>query len=62
MEREGIDWHNDPIKNYQQLMSSAFKKLEPVIDSFEYFEVVKSSIDWKSFDIMSVYLLSLLHI
>ena len=61
MEREGIDWHNEPIKNYQQLMSSAFKKLEPVIDSFEYFEEVKTSIDWKSFDIMSVYLNAILH-
>ncbi len=61
MEREGIDWHNEPIKNYQQLLSSAFKKLEPVIDSFEYFEVVKSSIDWKSFDIISVYLNAILH-
>jgi inosose dehydratase len=61
MEREGMDWHKEPIKNYQQLMSSAFKKLEPVIDSFEYFELVKSSIDWKSFDIMSVYLNAILH-
>ena len=61
MEREGMDWQNDPIKYYQQLMSSVFKKLEPIIDSFQYFEEMRSSIDWTSFDIGSVYLNAILH-
>ena len=61
MEREGMDWHNDPIKHYQELMSSAFKKFEPVVDSFEYFKEMSSSVDWSAFDIGSVYLNAILH-
>jgi inosose dehydratase len=61
IEREGMDWHDHPIKYYEQLMSSVFKKLEPVIDSFEYFEEMRSSVDWTCFDIGSVYLNAILH-
>ncbi|OUT98756.1 MAG: hypothetical protein CBB92_06500 [Flammeovirgaceae bacterium TMED32] len=61
IEREGMDWHDHPIKYYQQLMFSVFKKLEPVIDSFEYFEEMRSSVDWTCFDIGSVYLNAILH-
>jgi inosose dehydratase len=61
IEREGMDWHDHPIIYYQQLMSSVFKKLEPVIDSFEYFEEMRSSVDWTCFDIGSVYLNAILH-
>lgn len=61
MERDGIFWHDDPIKSIQGLMSSPFKNIEPIIDSFEYFKVIRSSIEWSSLDIGSVYFNSVLH-
>lgn len=61
MDRNGNDWLDDPVIALQKLVGSPFKSFEPIIDSYEYFEEIRSSIEWSSLDIGSVYLDAILH-